>query len=116
MIENEDVDGKLAYRIVPIDAIDERQEVALDLFVRDRIGIPVIVLAREIVDPENMIVLRLLHHSVEFLLELFVDDVPGFVSLRERVAGGALDETIDLDLGIVFVGAQRKLNGQPHEA
>ena len=68
----------------------------------------------DVVDPQNVVVLRHMDGTVDFFLELLVDDVPDPVPVMEIRPHTAFDQPIDLFLCIVVFGKERQLQRDPH--
>jgi hypothetical protein len=69
----------------------------------------------EVVDPQDVVVLGLADVAQQLPLELLVDDVVVLVPAGELLAHRALDEPIELGLGLELVGTQRQVDRDPDQ-
>ena len=101
LVEEDHVDGELAGGVVRTNALGQGLQVAVVHLVEAQpVAATRAVLAAVVVDPEHVVVLGRLDVAQQLPLELLVDDVVVLVAAAELLPDGALDERVELRLGL----------------
>ena len=116
LVEEDHVDGQLAGGVVGANAFDQGPQVAVvDLVEAQPVAAPRAVPAAVVVDPEHVVVLGRPDVAQQLPLELLVDDVVVLVAPAELLPDGALDQRVELRLGLELLRTLGEPDREPAE-
>ena len=116
LVEEDEVLREPAGAVVLADAFGQGAQVDEHLVETDAVGLPLPVLAAEVVHPEDVVVPGREHGAGELDLEGLVHDVRQVIPAGERRLRRLRDDRVHLGLGIVLLLAEGELQRQPDEA
>jgi hypothetical protein len=116
LVQEDHEGGELPGGVVAAHAVDQGIQVAVeDLGVAELVWIPGAVHTAEVVDPQDVVILGFADLPQQLPLELLVDDVVVLVAAGEALADGALEQRVELRLGVVLFGAEPELERNPDQ-